>query len=91
MAYKIAASMALKAAAKQWNKPVILERMMTVEATAPNEYLGSVVRKYTQICRGAIVDEEEVGKRHHLLKYTFLYLKCLDMLQILTFIYTGAW
>ena len=41
MAYKIAASMALKAAAKQC-KPVILEPIMMVEVTAPNEYLGSV-------------------------------------------------
>ena len=42
MAYKIAASMALREAAKKC-KPVILEPIMFVEVTAPNEYLGSVM------------------------------------------------
>ena len=59
MAYKIAASMALKAAAKQC-KPVILEPIMMVEVTAPNEYLGSVMGDVSSR-RGAIVDQEERG------------------------------
>lgn len=59
MAYKIAASMALKAAAKQCN-PVILEPIMMVEVTAPNEYLGSVMGDVSSR-RGAIVDQEERG------------------------------
>lgn len=41
MAFKIAGSMAFKEAAGK-AKPVILEPMMKVEATTPDEYLGSV-------------------------------------------------
>lgn len=59
MAYKIAASMALRAAAKKC-KPVILEPIMLVEVTAPNEYLGSVMGDVSSR-RGAIVDQEERG------------------------------
>ncbi|MCH4285921.1 MULTISPECIES: elongation factor G [Bacillota] len=59
MAYKIAASMALKAAAKKC-KPVILEPVMEVEVTAPNEYLGSVMGDVSSR-RGAIIDQEERG------------------------------
>ena len=59
MAYKIAASMALKAAAKKC-KPVILEPVMEVEVTAPNEYLGSVMGDVSSR-RGSIIDQEERG------------------------------
>jgi len=41
MAFKVAGSMAFKDAARQ-AKPVLLEPMMKVEATTPEEYLGSV-------------------------------------------------
>ena len=41
MAYKVAASLALKNAAKKCG-PVLLEPIMAVEVTAPSEYLGSV-------------------------------------------------
>ena len=42
MAYKVAASLALKNAAKKCG-PVLLEPIMAVEVTAPSEYLGSVM------------------------------------------------
>ena len=41
-AYKVAASLALKEAAKKCD-PVILEPIMKVEITCPNEYLGDVM------------------------------------------------
>ncbi|HJC36007.1 MAG TPA: elongation factor G [Candidatus Merdibacter merdavium] len=59
MAYKIAASMALKEAGKKC-KPVILEPIMNVEITAPNEYLGSVMGDVSSR-RGQITDQEERG------------------------------
>jgi len=58
-AYKIAASLALKEAAKKC-APVILEPIMNVEITAPSEYLGSVMGDITSR-RGQIVDQEERG------------------------------
>ncbi len=59
MAYKIAASMALRDAAKKC-KPVLLEPIMLVEATAPTEYLGTVIGDLSSR-RGQINDQEERG------------------------------
>ena len=59
MAYKIAASFALREAAKKC-KPVILEPIMLVEVTAPAEYLGSVMGDVSSR-RGQITDQEERG------------------------------
>ncbi len=59
MAYKIAASMALRQAAKNCD-PVILEPIMLVEVTAPSEYLGSVMGDVSSR-RGSITDQEERG------------------------------
>lgn len=59
MAYKVAASMALKAAAKKCD-PVILEPIMAVEVTAPAEYLGSVMGDVSSR-RGMIEGQEERG------------------------------
>ncbi len=58
-AYKIAASMALREAAKKCN-PVLLEPVMLVEVTAPSEYLGSVMGDVSSR-RGQITDQEERG------------------------------
>ncbi len=58
-AYKIAASLALKEAAKKCN-PVILEPIMKVDITAPAEYLGSVMGDITKR-RGQIRDQGETG------------------------------
>ena len=46
MAFKIAASMALKEAGKKCN-PVILEPMMKVEVVMPEEYLGDIMGNIT--------------------------------------------
>lgn len=59
MAYKIAASLALKEAAKKC-KPVILEPVMLVEVVAPSDYLGSVMGDISSR-RGQIQDQEERG------------------------------
>ena len=59
MAFKIAASMELKAAGKKCD-PVILEPIMKVEVTAPSEYLGSVMGDISSR-RGMIDGQEERG------------------------------
>ena len=59
MAFKTAASLALKEAAKKCD-PVILEPVMDVEVTVPTEYLGSVMGDITRR-RGHINDQEERG------------------------------
>ena len=58
-AYKIAASLALKEAAKKC-APVILEPVMRVDVTAPSEYLGSVLGDLVKR-RGQIRSQEETG------------------------------
>ncbi len=58
-AYKIAASLALREAAKKC-KPVILEPVMRVDVTAPSEYLGSVMGDIVKR-RGQIRQQEETG------------------------------
>ncbi|QRG86645.1 elongation factor G [Bulleidia sp. zg-1006] len=58
-AYKIAASLALREAAKKCN-PVILEPIMAVDITAPSDYLGAVMGDVTKR-RGQIREQEETG------------------------------
>ena len=58
-AYKIAASLALKEAAKHCD-PTILEPIMAVDITAPSEYLGAVMGDITKR-RGQIREQEETG------------------------------
>ena len=58
-AYKIAASLALREAAKKC-APVILEPIMNVEVTAPSEYLGSVMGDITSR-RGRPMGQETQG------------------------------
>ena len=58
-AYKIAASLALKEAAKKCN-PTILEPVMAVDITAPSEYLGTIMGDVTKR-RGQIREQEETG------------------------------
>ena len=57
MAYKVAASLALREAAKKAD-PVLLEPIMDVEITAPQEYLGTVMGDVSSR-RGQIRDQEE--------------------------------
>ena len=59
MAFKVAAGMAVKNAAKKC-APALLEPMMEVEVVAPSEYLGSVMGDVSSR-RGQIVDQEERG------------------------------
>ncbi|MCC4310658.1 elongation factor G [Carnobacterium maltaromaticum] len=59
MAFKVAASMALKNAAKKAN-PVILEPIMAVEITVPEDYLGDVMGHVTAR-RGRIEGTETRG------------------------------
>ena len=59
MAFKTAASLALKEAAKKCDA-VILEPVMDVEVTVPSEYLGSVMGDITKR-RGHINNQEERG------------------------------
>jgi len=59
MAFKTAASLALKEAAKKCG-PVLLEPIMDVETIAPSEYLGAVMGDLTKR-RGQIRDQEERG------------------------------
>lgn len=59
MAYKIAASMALKEATKKC-KPVLLEPIMSVEITVPSEYMGDVMGDISGR-RGRIEGQSERG------------------------------
>lgn len=59
MAYKIAASLALKEAAKKTN-PVLLEPIMSVEVTVPDEYYGDVMGNISSK-RGLIEGSEQRG------------------------------
>ncbi|WP_028937642.1 elongation factor G [Pseudonocardia spinosispora] len=62
MAFKIAGSMALKEAARQ-AKPVLLEPMMAVEVTTPEDYMGDVIGDLNSR-RGQIqAMEERAGAR----------------------------
>jgi elongation factor G len=59
MAFKIAGSMAFKEAAKK-AKPVLLEPMMDVEVTVPEEYMGTIIGDLNSR-RGRIEGMEMVG------------------------------
>jgi len=59
MAYKIASSLALKEAAKKTN-PVLLEPIMSVEVTVPDEYYGDVMGNISSK-RGLIEGSEQRG------------------------------
>ena len=58
-AYKIAASMALKEAARTCN-PVVLEPIMKVEVTVPEDYYGDVIGDITRR-RGQMTGESQRG------------------------------
>ncbi|MDY2727911.1 MAG: elongation factor G [Candidatus Onthovivens sp.] len=58
-AYKIAASMALKEAAKKCS-PVILEPIMKIEVTVPEQYYGDVIGDITRR-RGQMTGESQRG------------------------------
>jgi elongation factor G len=58
-AYKIAASLALKAAAAKCN-PVVLEPIMKVDITTPEQYYGDVIGDISRR-RGVINEETQRG------------------------------
>ena len=58
-AFKMAASLAMKEAAKKCD-PAILEPIMAVDVIAPSEYLGAVLGDVTKR-RGQIREQEETG------------------------------
>ena len=58
-AYKIAASMALKEAAKKCD-PIILEPIMKVEVTVPEQYYGDVIGDFSRR-RGQMTGESQRG------------------------------
>jgi elongation factor G len=60
MAFKIAASMALKKA-KDNCKPSLLEPIMSVDVVTPDDYIGNVIGDLTSR-RGRIESQEAVGK-----------------------------
>ncbi len=60
MAFKIAASMAFKSAAKT-AKPVLLEPIMSIEAVTPEEYMGDVIGDLNSR-RGKIQTMTQMGK-----------------------------
>ena len=59
MAFKVAASLALKEAKKNCN-PVLLEPIMKVDITVPDEYMGNVMGDITSR-RGRPMGQESVG------------------------------
>lgn len=76
MAFKVAASLALKNAAKKCN-PVLLEPIMRVEVVIPEEYLGDIMGDITS--RRGRVEGMEARGTHKLFVQWFLLPKCLDM------------
>ena len=59
MAFKIAGSMAFKEAARK-AKPVLLEPVMSVEVTVPEDYMGTIIGDLNSR-RGRIEGMEMVG------------------------------
>jgi elongation factor G len=60
MSFKIAGSMAFKEAARK-AKPVLLEPVMDVEVTVPDEYIGTIINDLNSRS-GRIEDMEKVGR-----------------------------
>ncbi len=67
MAYKIAASMALKAA-KEKCKPVLLEPIMEVDVIVPEDYVGNVIGDLTSR-RGRLESQDRRGNAMNIRSY----------------------
>ena len=78
MAFKIAASMALKNAAKICD-PVLLEPIMKVEVVVPEEYMGDIMGDITAR-RGRVEGMEARGNAQVFVRW-FRLPKCSDMQQ----------
>jgi translation elongation factor EF-G len=78
MAFKVAASMAFKEGCKQ-AKSVLLEPIMKVEITVPEEYMGDVIGDVNSR-RGRMEGMEARGGNQIIRSFIPLQ-KCLDMQQ----------
>ncbi len=84
LAFKLAASMALKDAVKKAN-PVILEPIMKVDISIPNEFLGVVIGDVTSR-RGRIA---ELGERNNF-KYIIAHIPLEEMFGYTTHLRSGT-
>ena len=76
MAFKIAGSMAFKEAANR-AKPILLEPIMSVEVTTPEEYMGDVIGDLNS--RRGQIQGMEPRANAQVVKAMFHYLRCLVM------------
>ena len=88
MAFKIAASMALKNAASKCN-PVILEPMMKVEVVIPEEYLGDIMGQITS--RRGRVEGMEARGNAQVVRVNGSTFRNVWLCNITSFKYTRSW
>ena len=87
-AFKVAASMALKAAAKK-AQPAILEPMMAVEITVPEEYFGDVMGHVN--ARRGRVEGSEVRGNAQIVKGMIPFIRNVRLCNYITFCNTRSW
>ena len=77
MAFHIAGSLAFKEA-MQKGAPVLLEPIMKVEVTMPEEYMGDIIGDLNSR-RGRIEGMDDLGGGKIDQKHTFRWLRCSDI------------
>ena len=88
MAFHIAGSMAFKEAMQKAN-PVLLEPIMKVEVTMPEEYMGDVIGDINSR-RGRIEGMDDLGGGKIVRGYV-TFSRNVRLLHRLTFQNTGTW